>query len=176
MRTRAASPTSSISVLQSWCEIDVERCVGCEVCVHIPTKKSDLLHALLTMPAALPGRYMVMAEQGMAGRCLEFLKDNILFPESAPGADVYALEQSEFHVTDAAHLLADPAALLYITMILARRLDAANHGLHALKSQLEAGEPAGLVEQTIDRIEGFLSAIGSGYLRAGAGYSGYPFA
>lgn len=30
-----------ISVLQSWCEIDVERCVGCEVCVHIPTKKSD---------------------------------------------------------------------------------------------------------------------------------------
>src|SRR5580704_5573252 len=73
------------------------------------------------------------------------------------GADVHTLEQSEFHVTDAAHLLADPAALLYITMILARRLDAANHGLHALKSQLEAGEPAGLVEQTIDRIEGFLS-------------------
>ena len=31
----------SISVLQSWCEIDVERCVGCEVCVHIPTKKTD---------------------------------------------------------------------------------------------------------------------------------------
>lgn len=34
-------PGDSISVLQSWCEIDVERCVGCEVCVHIPTKKSD---------------------------------------------------------------------------------------------------------------------------------------
>jgi electron transport complex protein RnfB len=34
-------PGTSISVLQSWCEIDVERCVGCEVCVHIPTKKSD---------------------------------------------------------------------------------------------------------------------------------------
>ena len=26
---------------QSWCEIDLERCVGCEVCVHIPTKKSN---------------------------------------------------------------------------------------------------------------------------------------
>ena len=34
-------PGSDISVLQSWCEIDVERCVGCEVCVHIPTKKTD---------------------------------------------------------------------------------------------------------------------------------------
>jgi xylulokinase len=48
---------------------------------------------LTTMPAALPGRYMVMAEQGMAGRCLEFLKDNLLFPEGeegvAPTADPY---------------------------------------------------------------------------------------
>jgi|TARA_B100000519_G_scaffold203169_1_gene224533 electron transport complex protein RnfB len=26
---------------QSWCEIDLERCVGCEVCVHIPTQKSN---------------------------------------------------------------------------------------------------------------------------------------
>lgn len=34
-------PGESISVLQSFCEIDVERCVGCEVCIHIPTKKSD---------------------------------------------------------------------------------------------------------------------------------------
>ena len=34
-------PGESITVLQSWCEIDVERCVGCEVCVHIPTKKTD---------------------------------------------------------------------------------------------------------------------------------------
>ncbi|MBC8290960.1 MAG: 4Fe-4S dicluster domain-containing protein [Planctomycetes bacterium] len=31
----------TIPVLQSWCEIDVERCVGCDVCVHIPGKKSD---------------------------------------------------------------------------------------------------------------------------------------
>ena len=34
-------PGVDISVLQSFCEIDVERCVGCEVCVAIPTKKSD---------------------------------------------------------------------------------------------------------------------------------------
>ena len=26
---------------QSWCEIDLERCVGCEVCVHIPSQKSN---------------------------------------------------------------------------------------------------------------------------------------
>ena len=27
--------------LQSWCQIDLERCVGCEVCVHIPQKASN---------------------------------------------------------------------------------------------------------------------------------------
>src|ERR1700758_2188474 len=58
-------------------------------------------------------------------------------------ADVRTLEASEFHVADAAHLLQDPAALLYVTMILARRLDAANQGLLELKGQLEAGEGAG---------------------------------
>jgi CRP-like cAMP-binding protein len=92
------------------------------------------------------------------------------------GADVYTLEASEFYVADAAHLLADPAALVYVTMVLARRLDVANQGLFELKSQLEAGEPAGLIEQTVGRIEGLLSAIGVGYVRAGAGISGYPFA
>ena len=41
---------------------------------------------------------------------------------------------------------------------------------------LEAGEPRGLIDKTLDGIEGLLSAIGTGYIRAGAGVSGYPFA
>jgi CRP/FNR family transcriptional regulator, cyclic AMP receptor protein len=90
-------------------------------------------------------------------------------------ADVRTLEASEFHIADADHLLGDPAALLYVTMILARRLDAANRGLLELKSELAAGEPPGLIEQTIDRIEALVNAIGTGYLKAGAGFGGYPF-
>jgi len=90
-------------------------------------------------------------------------------------ADVRALEASEFHVADAATLLGqDPAALLYVAVILARRLDAANHALLELKDQLEAGEPPGLIEATIGRIEGLLGAIGDGYIRAGAGLTVYP--
>jgi xylulokinase len=60
---------------------------------HVPAKKTDLRHMIATMPSALPGRYVVTAEQGMAGRCLEFLKDNILYPREAypdgPPEDVY---------------------------------------------------------------------------------------
>jgi xylulokinase len=61
----------------------------------VPRKKTDLRHLLATEPAALPGRHQVVAEQGAAGRCLEFLKENILFGAGADGpeppADVYEL-------------------------------------------------------------------------------------
>jgi CRP-like cAMP-binding protein len=93
------------------------------------------------------------------------------------GADVRTLAKSEFHVADAALLMQDPAALLYVTMILARRVDGANHAFLELKSQIEAGEPPGLLEQTIDRMQGLLSAIGAGYMQAGTGIAGHhPFA
>jgi xylulokinase len=45
---------------------------------HVPAKRTDLRHMLGTMPAALPGRYVVVAEQGLAGRCLEWLKDTLI--------------------------------------------------------------------------------------------------
>ncbi len=90
-------------------------------------------------------------------------------------ADVCTVEASQFHVADAATLLQDPVALLYVTMVLARRIDTANQGLLQLKIMLQAGEPKGLIDATLDKIEGLLSAIGTGYIRAGAGASGYPF-
>jgi len=91
-------------------------------------------------------------------------------------ADVIALESSEFHVADAETLLQDPVALLYVTMVLARRIDAANQGLLQLKLMLAAGEPQGLIDSALDKIEGLLGAIGTGYIRAGAGVTGFPFA
>jgi CRP/FNR family transcriptional regulator, cyclic AMP receptor protein len=90
-------------------------------------------------------------------------------------ADVHTLEPSEFHVADAAQLLTDPAALLFVTTVLAQRVVGANAALLELKRQIEAGAPPGLLEKTADKIVGLLSAIGSGYIRAGAGLTGYPF-
>ncbi|MDE3069233.1 MAG: FGGY-family carbohydrate kinase [Acidobacteriota bacterium] len=66
---------------------------------HAPSKRTDLIHMVATMPSALPGRYVVTAEQGFAGRCLEFLKDNILYPPSAypdgPPEDVHDVMERE---------------------------------------------------------------------------------
>jgi CRP/FNR family transcriptional regulator, cyclic AMP receptor protein len=90
-------------------------------------------------------------------------------------ADVRTLEPSQFHVADAAALLArDSAALLYVAMILAQRVDAANRALLELKREVDAGEPASVIDGAIGRIQGLLSAIGDGYMRAGVGLSMFP--
>jgi CRP/FNR family transcriptional regulator, cyclic AMP receptor protein len=92
-------------------------------------------------------------------------------------ADVRTLQTSEFYVADAATLLQDPAALLYVTVTLARRIDAANQGLLQLKLMLKAGAAPSLVDRAVDRMQGLLSAIGSGYMQAGIGIAGHhPFA
>jgi len=92
-------------------------------------------------------------------------------------ADVRTVETSHFHVADAVTLLGqDPVALLYIATALARRLNDANHAFLVLKNQLEAGDPPGLIDKTVEKIEGLLSAIGAGYVRAGAGYTMFPTA
>src|SRR5262249_34449801 len=59
-------------------------------------------------------------------------------------ADVRTLEQSEFYVANAPAILAgDPTVALYVAAILARRVDAANRWLVAVKRQLQTGEPIG---------------------------------
>jgi xylulokinase len=59
----------------------------------VPGKKTDLLHMIGTSPAALPGCHQVVAEQGAAGRCLEFVARNVLYgpdPDGpAPPPDLY---------------------------------------------------------------------------------------
>ncbi len=90
-------------------------------------------------------------------------------------ADVRTLEPSQFHVADAAALLTrDAAALLYVATILAQRVDAANRALLELKGEIHAGEPVSAIDGAIGRIQGLLSAIGDGYMRAGVGLSMFP--
>ena len=118
--------------------------------------KGDIEFAQVTEPGAIFGELSALLDA----------------PHSA---DIVTLEKSEFHVADAATLLQDPAVLLYVATMLARRIDAANQALLQLKIMLEDGEPRGLIDKALDGIEGLLGAIGTGYLRAGA-HSGYPFA
>lgn len=71
-------------------------------------------------------------------------------------ADVRALERSQFHVATTEVLADDQFVLLYVTSILARRLDAANQVVVELKTQLKAGQPGSVLRKTIQNIEGLL--------------------
>ena len=73
-------------------------------------------------------------------------------------ADVRALTSSQFHVADAAALLQDPAALLYVSAILARRLDGANQTLVELMIQVDY--PRKMIEKTAKKMKGLLWASG----------------
>jgi xylulokinase len=48
---------------------------------HVPFKKTDPLHNLASIPAGIPGRYLVTNEQESAGACLNYLKDELLYPQ-----------------------------------------------------------------------------------------------
>jgi xylulokinase len=52
---------------------------------HVPYKKTDLQRGIASLPSPLPGRYFVADEQETSGKCLEFLRDQILWPVDALG-------------------------------------------------------------------------------------------
>jgi CRP/FNR family transcriptional regulator, cyclic AMP receptor protein len=64
----------------------------------------------------------------------------------------------KFHVADAAALLQDPAVLLYVAAILARRLDGANQTLVELMIQVDY--PRKMIEKTAKKMKALLGASG----------------
>lgn len=77
-------------------------------------------------------------------------------------AEVRALEASQFHVANAAMVMQDPIALLYIGITLSQRLEVTNQTLTQLRRQLQAGDTPAAVGKTIDAIEGLLSGSNAG--------------
>jgi xylulokinase len=61
---------------------------------HVPKKKTDISHNMAALPAAIPGRYLLLNEQETAGACLEQLRDRVFYGDAelaqAPApADVF---------------------------------------------------------------------------------------
>ena len=55
---------------------------------HVPYKKTDLLHSIASLPAAVPGRWLVANEQEAAGKAIDWLA-SILYPDRTIDASVY---------------------------------------------------------------------------------------
>jgi len=50
---------------------------------HTPHKKVDVLHNMGTIPAAIPGKYIIANEQQTTGACLEYLRTKLFHPDDA---------------------------------------------------------------------------------------------
>lgn len=52
---------------------------------HLPFKKTDIFHAITTMPSPLPDRYLLFAEQLTGGKALEFYLNTIIYGNDGYG-------------------------------------------------------------------------------------------
>jgi xylulokinase len=94
----AGTPDSQAAAIGSGAERDYEGhvCLGTTAWLscHVPFKKTNVVNNLATMPSAMHGRNMVVAEQGAAGKCLQVFIENWLcrrdaLDQSGPPTDVY---------------------------------------------------------------------------------------
>lgn len=86
----AAVGSGAISDFDGHLYIGTSSWISC----HVPFKKTDPIRNVASIPAALPGRYLVADEHETAGACLDFLVDILLSGDdglsgSAPPYDVY---------------------------------------------------------------------------------------
>jgi xylulokinase len=49
------------------------------ISAHVPFKKTDIAHSFGSFPSPIPGRYLILSEQESAGKCLTWLRDNVLY-------------------------------------------------------------------------------------------------
>jgi xylulokinase len=50
---------------------------------HLPFKKTDINHMMGSLPSPFPSKYLLVAEQGAGGRCVELYLKNIVYADDA---------------------------------------------------------------------------------------------
>jgi len=53
---------------------------------HIPFKKTDVKHTMTSLPSPFQGRYYLLGEQGVGGRCVEYFLKNMVYAKDAFGS------------------------------------------------------------------------------------------
>ena len=106
---------------------------------HVPYKKTDLQRGIASLPSPLPGRYFVADEQETAGKCLEFLRDQILWPVDALGTP--APPDDAWARIDALAATSPPGAngVLFTPWLVGERTPVDDHTLRAAWSNVDIG-------------------------------------
>jgi xylulokinase len=106
---------------------------------HVPFKKTDLLHNMATLPAAIPGRYFIANEQETAGACLSFLRDNIVCPGKRPGGGVDCADVYKAFDTIVQNTAAGSHNVIFMPWLYGERTPVENHSVRSGVFNLSLG-------------------------------------
>lgn len=67
---------------------------------HVPYKKTDINTNIASLPSAIPGRYFIANEQETAGACLNFLRDQVFYPDDEAKCGNQAVYQEFDHIVE----------------------------------------------------------------------------
>jgi xylulokinase len=106
---------------------------------HVSYKKTDLQRGIASLPSPLPGKYFVADEQETAGKCLEFLRDHILWPVDALGTP--GPPDDAWARIDALAATAPPGAngVMFTPWLVGERTPVDDHTLRAAWSNVDIG-------------------------------------
>jgi xylulokinase len=103
---------------------------------HVPYKKSDILHSMAALPAAIPGKYFLTCEQETAGACLAYLRDNILYHKDELLGEAGLPDVFQLFDQIAARAPAGSGGVIFTPWLYGERTPVDNHtlrgGLHNL--------------------------------------------
>lgn len=104
---------------------------------HVPYKKTDLLHSIASLPAAVPGRWLVANEQETAGKAIDWLA-SILDPER----DIDALMYEELNSV-AASVAPGSGGVVFTPWLYGERTPVEDANLRAgfFNQSLDTGRP-----------------------------------
>jgi xylulokinase len=99
------------------------------IACHVPEKKTDVQHNMAALPAAIPGRYLLMNEQESAGACLTHVRDKLFFPNDDLGSG--APPKDYFKRFDQVAARARPGSngLLFLPWLYGERTPVEDHAL-----------------------------------------------
>lgn len=77
------SPDLQCAAIGSGAVLDYEghTCLGTSswISAHVPFKKVDIVHNMGSFPCSIPDKYFIINEQESAGKCLVWLRDNVIY-------------------------------------------------------------------------------------------------
>lgn len=81
---------------------------------HVPFKKTDLFHMMASLPSPFPSKYMMFAEQGTGGRCVEYFLNDFVYADDAFNTGVWPEDAYDRFNTCAAEAPAGSGGVIFL--------------------------------------------------------------